>query len=105
MSDSGPDQPRDVSSEGAGIVRRHIDPNSETSEYDLLEIIAEVEGCEIEDLPSLYNEVEHVVETLFKTPPSNASQLSLSFSYVGYRVTIDRKGTVTLVPVKDTAPQ
>jgi hypothetical protein len=102
VSDFQPDREEDSSVDDSGIVRRQIPPNPETSEYDLLEILAEVEGCDIEALPSLYNEVEHVVETLFKTPPSAGAQMSVSFSYAGYRITIDRSGAVKLVPVKDT---
>jgi hypothetical protein len=90
----------DARQNGAGIVRRHIDPDQSTAEYDFLEIIAELEGCEIEALPSLYNEVDNVVETMFKTPPSERAQLEISFSYAGYRVRIDRTGRVELVPVK-----
>jgi len=102
MSDSQPESDDDEHADGSGMVRREIAPDPETAEYDLLEILAEVEMCEIEELPALYNEVEHVVETLFRTPPSAAAQMSISFSYAGYRITIDRTGTVQLVDVKDT---
>ena len=102
MSDSQPEDPEGGLTDGSGIVRRQITPDPATSEYDLLEILAEIEGCAIEELPSLYNEVEHVVETLFKTPPSAAAQMSIAFSYAGYRITIDRNGTVQVVSVKDT---
>jgi len=98
MSPEEPD--REELQNEAGIVRHRIDPDPSTAEYDLLEIIAEVEGGEIETLPSLYNEVDHVVETMFKTPPSDRAQIEISFSYAGYRVSIDRKGFVELVPVK-----
>ncbi|MBX0285642.1 hypothetical protein EGH22_04850 [Halomicroarcula sp. F28] len=102
MSDSEPETQEDEHADGSGMVRREIAPDPETAEYDLLEILADVEGCEIEALPALYNEVEHVVETLFRTPPSPAAQMSISFSYAGYRITLDRSGTVQLVDVKDT---
>jgi len=102
MSDSTPERPDGGHVSEGGMVRRQITPDPTTSEYELLEILAEIEGCEIEEIPSLYNEVEHVVETLFKTPPSAAAQMSISFSYAGYRITIDRNGTVKLVNVKDT---
>ena len=102
MSDFTPEERHVVQASDGGTVRRQITPDPESSEYDLLEILAELEGCDIEDLPSLYNEVEHVVETLFKTPPSTAAQMSVTFSYAGYRISIDRNGTVQLVDVKDT---
>ena len=102
MTDSQPERPKDGTADDSGTVRRQIPPDPVTAEYDLLEILADVEGCEIEDLPPLYNEVEHVVETLFRTPPSTAAQMSISFSYAGYRITIDRSGAVKFVAVKDT---
>jgi len=68
MSDSQPGHVEDMRTDGIGIVRCQITLDPETSEYDLLEILADLDGCEIEELPSLYNEVEHVVETLFRTP-------------------------------------
>ena len=100
MSDTQPENAESGLTDGSGMVRRQITPDPESSEYDLLEIIAELEDCEIEALPSLYNEVDHVVETMFKTPPSDRAQIEISFSYAGYRVSIDRKGFVELVPVK-----
>jgi len=84
------------------VERRTIAPDPTTSEYDLLEVVAELEGCDINDLPSLYDEVEHVVETLFRTPPSNSSQMEITFSYAGYRITIHHDGSVKIVPVKES---
>jgi len=66
-----------------GIVRRKIPPDPAEAEYDFLE-------------------VDHVVERLFQRPPSSASQMEISFSYTGYRGTVDQLGDVELVEVKDT---
>lgn len=84
------------------FIKRRIQPSSETAEYDFLEIIAELEDADIDELPSLYHEVEHLVETLFRTPPSKESQLEVSFSYAGYRATINQRGDVALIPVKES---
>ena len=54
---------------GSGVVRDHITPDADTAEYDLLEIIATLEGKDIEELPSLYTQVNHFVESLFEDPP------------------------------------
>jgi len=82
---------------GGDITRRQINPDPSTAEYDILEIVAELDGREIEMLPPLYNEAEHMVETLFRSPPSQRAQMELSFSYVGYRINIDRSGDVEVV--------
>lgn len=87
---------------GSDIVCTQISPDPETTEYDLLEIIADLEGKEIEELPSLYTQVDHFVETLFDNPPSPESQMEIKFSYAGYRITIIQTGEVKLVPVKET---
>jgi|AntRauTorcE11898_2_1112593.scaffolds.fasta_scaffold23260_1 hypothetical protein len=87
---------------GTDTVYAEIASDSSTAEYDLLEIIADLEGREIEELPSLYTEVGHFVETLFEVPPSPAAQMEIRFSYAGYRITIAQSGTVKLVPVKET---
>lgn len=79
------------------IVRRKLAPNPTTAEYDFLEIIAELEGRAIDELPSLYDEIDHFIELLFKNPPSPKSQLELEFSYNGYRVSMDQSGHVKLV--------
>lgn len=87
---------------GSGIVHDHITPDADTAEYDLLEIIATLEGKDIEELPSLYTQVNHFVESLFEDPPSRESQMEIRFSYAGYRITIMQNGEVKLVPVKET---
>ncbi|MEF8787412.1 MAG: HalOD1 output domain-containing protein [Haloarculaceae archaeon] len=87
---------------GVDTVYAEIEPDSSTAEYDLLELIAGLEGKEIEELPSLYTEVDHFVESLFKVPPSPAAQMEIRFSYAGYRVTISQTGAVKLVPVKES---
>lgn len=85
-----------------GFVQREIEPNPETAEYDLLEIIAEEESVEMDKLPSLYDQVGHFVEQLFDEPPSDEAQMEIQFSYAGYRVKVSQEGHVTLVEVKQS---
>lgn len=82
------------------IVNAHIDPESSTAEYDLLAVIAELEGVEIEALPPLYDQVGHFVEMLFRDPPAGESQMEIGFSYAGYRVRVTSHGQVTVLSVK-----
>lgn len=85
-----------------GIVRARIEPRSETADNEFLELVARLEGVDVTELPSLYHEVDHTIENLFKTPPSSAAQMEVSFSYSGYRVTVDQRGNVKLVRVDDS---
>jgi hypothetical protein len=97
----GDDRP-DHTEDGRRIIYRDITPDPDAAEYDLLEIIAEMEGVGMDELPSLYTEVDHFVETLFEDPPSPDAQMEIRFSYAGYRITITQGGRVKLVPVADS---
>lgn len=88
--------------DGDALVERRISPDADSSEYDFLAIIAELEGVDITELPSLYREVDHMVEALYETPPSADAQIEIAFSYAGYRVRMDQAGSVEALKVKET---
>jgi hypothetical protein len=91
-----------IADEETGIVLTQIAPEPETAEFDFLELVATLEDEPVDELPLLYDEVDHLVERLFKTPPSLDAQVEIAFSYAGYRITINRNGNVKLIPVKET---
>jgi len=86
--------------EGSSIIKKQIQPAADTAEFDFLEIIAEMEEKEMDELPPLYTELDDFITRLFQNPPSPESQVALSFSYAGYRVTITQQGKIELIPVK-----
>jgi len=100
MEDDPVERGRSEPSEKSHVVRTTIDPDPKTAEHDLLEIVADLEGVVIDELPSFYTEVDHFVEMLFENPPSPASQMEITFSYAGYRITMDWRGDVKVVAVK-----
>jgi len=98
------DETDETDEEPPGIVRAQIEPRPETADNEFLELVARLEGVDATELPSLYREVDHAVENLFKQPPSAAAQMEISFSYAGYRATIDQRGHVRLIRVTETVP-
>ena len=70
MRDSSETSSSDAETPNGGIVVRSIAPDPETAEHDFLALVAELDDRPIEELPSLYHEVDHFVETVFRTPPS-----------------------------------
>jgi hypothetical protein len=91
-----------IPDEETGIVITQIDTDPETAEFDFLELVAAIEDKPVDELPLLYDEIDHLVEQMFQTPPSIDAQVEISFSYSGYRITIDRDGDVKLIPVKES---
>ena len=79
------------------IYRRQIQVDPADPYLAIVHPIAEIEGCEVEDLPPLYNYVDHLLENLFSTPPSEKSQVQLSFSYYNYRIQLDQQGHMTII--------
>ena len=90
----------DTSSDQLSTVRRTISTDPMDAELELLEIIAKLENTKIDRLPSLYTRVDHFVEALFEDPPAKEAQMEITFSYAGYRISLNQTGEVTLVPVK-----
>ena len=64
-----------------------IDPN-----VDVVSVIADLEDTPAENLPPLYECIDHLVEHLFSNPPAPDADTRISFSYHGYRITIDQRG-------------
>jgi hypothetical protein len=92
-------EPREVA---PGIYRGTITPEPEKAEYELIEVIAAIEERQIEALPSLYEEVNHMISSMFKTPPSDEAQVEVGFSFSGLRVHLDHAGNYEITDVKRT---
>lgn len=90
----------DASSDSADpqrIYRRKVEPDPDEPYLSFLHTIAEVEGCSIDDLPPLYDYVDHLVEHLFSTPPPAKAQVQMEFTYYNYRVNLDQEGNLSLM--------
>lgn len=76
---------------------RQLTPSPEDVELAFLEAIAEVEGCEISDLPRLWPALDSLLQHEFTSPPAQSAEVAIEFTYAGYRARIDQTGTATLV--------
>ncbi|WP_205254576.1 MULTISPECIES: HalOD1 output domain-containing protein [Halorussus] len=86
---------------GTEIYHRKVTPDVEEATRSLLRLVANLENCEVTDLPPLYDCIDHMVEHLFDSPPSPEAQTELEFSYFGYRIRIDQSGNVSLKKLAD----
>lgn len=87
----------DESAEGsARIAKRQISPDPSDPYLSVLEPIADLEGCSVEDLPPLYKYVDHLIENLFSTPPPEKAQVEITFTYYYYRIRLDQQGNMCL---------
>lgn len=97
---AGSDQSSDDSVERVGAeymtYRREVTPDPEDGFHELLHAVADLEGCDVEALPPLYDRVDHLVENLFEDPPTPKAQAEVQFTYYDYRITLDQLGHVSL---------
>lgn len=88
------DEQRDV---GRKIRHRKVTPEVEEAKRNLLRLIANLENCEVTELPPLYDHVDHLIEHLFSSPPPAEAQVEIEFSYHGYRIELDQSGNVSFM--------
>lgn len=98
MSHDKPELPEETPSR---IIRRTVEPDPDDPYLAILEPIADLEDCAVEDLPPLYKYVDHLVENLFSTPPPEKAQAELTFTYYYYRVTVDQQGNMRLAKLAE----
>jgi hypothetical protein len=84
------------------IYHRTVEPETERANERVLGHIAELEGCELTDMPPLYDRIDDLLRNIFDSPPP--SEAELEFSYYGYRITIDQTGRVSLMKLPERSP-
>jgi uncharacterized protein YecA (UPF0149 family) len=87
------------------IYHRQIDTTVENANYGLLSELADIESCDETELPPMYDRIDHLLDELFSTPPAPEAQVELTFSYHGYRITIDQGGSLTLRRLGEEPPE
>lgn len=80
-------------------VHRTFDRDREDPMYAVTETVAELKGVESDRLEPLYGCLDHVVDHIFSDPPDEEADLRVTFSYEGFRVTIDQDGHATFRPL------
>jgi hypothetical protein len=83
---------------GTGPVHREMDADGEEPTLQLVEIVADVEGKDPQELPPTYDHIDHVIDHIFTNPPVPEANVEISFDYEGYRITVDQKGRMILRP-------
>ena len=79
------------------IVHRQIDIDRSTPTEAVVEIVAETEGVPQHSLDPLWTVADHMIAELFSTPPSPEAQMTVTFSYEGYRIEIEQNGRLRLI--------
>ncbi|PSP55565.1 hypothetical protein BRC82_05020 [Halobacteriales archaeon QS_1_67_19] len=71
----------------------------DTPGIDVAEIVAELEGSDVTEIPALYDTIDHLLEHLFSNPPPIEAQARLEFTFEGYRIALLQDGRATFMKV------
>lgn len=81
----------------ADIVHRTLETNGSAPAIQIAEAVADLEETEPTELPTLYDCIDGMLSDLFSDPPAPEAQMTVEFSYAGYRITVEQDGTVKFV--------
>ena len=79
------------------IVHRELDTDAENPGVAAVEAVADIDGTSVTELGSIYDCVDGVLDHLFSDPPSPDAQMEVTFSYEGYRITVEQDGAAEFV--------
>jgi hypothetical protein len=81
------------------IVRRQLDTEREEPVVTIAELVAELEGVRHDELKTTYEHSDHILGEIFATPPVPEAQVEITFTYEGYRITVEQDGSAQFVEV------
>ncbi|WP_123621998.1 HalOD1 output domain-containing protein [Halorubrum sp. CSM-61] len=81
------------------IIHREIDTDREEPAAAIAEAVSDLEGTPVNELPAVYNCIDGMLLNLYSDPPAPEAQMSVEFTYNGYRITVEQSGTVKFVRV------
>jgi len=76
-----------------------FDPTDNEPTYVIVETVADLEGVSSDQLPSLYDTIDHIADHVFADPPISEAQVQVTFTYAGYRITLNQDGSATFLKI------
>lgn len=62
-------------------------------------MVADLEGTPAEKSPSTYDCIGGMLSGFYSNPPAPEAQMTIEFTYCGYRITVEQSGAVVFVHV------
>jgi len=82
------------------MVRRTVDTSAGEPAARIAEMVADIEETEPTRLSNMWECTDGVLDHLFSNPPSPEAGMKVTFSYEGYRITVEQDGTAEFVRVE-----
>lgn len=80
-----------------GASHRTFDPTDIEPETAVIAMVADLDEKEPTELSPLYSAVDDAISSIFSNPPASEAQVSITFTYENYRITIQQNGETKFV--------
>jgi hypothetical protein len=81
------------------IVHRQLATEREDPVVQITEAIEEIDGTDQREMTPVYDQLDHVLDYIFSNPPVPEAQVQITFTYEGYRITVEQDGSAQFVEV------
>ena len=81
----------------ADVERRKLDTDRGDPAEQIAEIVADLEETDYTQIGTVYRCIDDVLAEIFSTPPAPEARVEVTFSYEGYRITVDQTGHAEFV--------
>lgn len=82
------------------IIHRDLNTSRENPVVQITETVADIEDVQQSELTTVYSHLDHVLDYIFDNPPKPEAQVEITFSYEGYRITVEQDGTAQFVKIE-----
>lgn len=79
------------------IIHRELNTENGKPSIQIAKIIADLEGKEVNELATVWDCIDDALAAVFSNPPSPEAQIEVTYSYEGYRITVEQNGSAKLV--------
>jgi len=83
------------------ILHRRLDLDGPEPAIQIAEHVADIADEDVDSLSSTWETFGDVLADLFADPPARDAQVQVTFTYEGYRITVEQDGHAKFVPITD----
>lgn len=79
------------------IIHRELDTSAESPASELAMAVADIKSEDETGLSPIWGCIDGMLDHLFSNPPAPDAQLEVTFSYEGFRITVEQNGAARFV--------
>ncbi|WP_252699653.1 HalOD1 output domain-containing protein [Natronosalvus vescus] len=81
------------------IVHWGLDADREEPAVAIAKVVADLTGTSLSELSPAYDYIDGILSGLYSNPPEPEAQITVEFTYCGYRITVEQSGAAEFVHV------